>query len=81
MDTILYQITFIITFAFIALLAIFVISGGITGAGLIGKIKFFMLYIIMVLIAAVSLYKGGVLQQILSHLPQDANMLSFIDYA
>lgn len=62
------------------LIGIFVISGGITGAGLIGKIKFFMLYIIMVMSAAVSLYKGGGLQNIINQLPQDSNMLSFIDY-
>ena len=62
------------------LIGIFVISGGIAGAGLIGKIKFFMLYLIMVMSAAVALYRGGGLQQIISRLPQDAHMLSFIDY-
>jgi SSS family solute:Na+ symporter len=62
------------------LIGIFVVSGGITGAGLIGKIKFFMLYLIMLMSAAVALYQGGGLQKIISRLPQDAHMLSFIDY-
>ncbi len=47
---------------------------------LIGKIKFFMLHIIMVLSAAMSLYKGGGWLNIVNHLPQDVNMLSFVDY-
>ena len=62
------------------LIGVFVITGGISGAGLIGKIKFFMLYIIMVISAALSLYKGGGLQQIINQLPQDTNMFSFVDY-
>lgn len=62
------------------LIGLFVVTGGISGAGLIGKIKFFMLYLIMVISAALALYKGGGLQQIISQLPQDINMLSFIDY-
>ncbi len=62
------------------LIGVFVITGGISGAGLIGKIKFFMLYIIMVISAVLSLYKGGGLQQIINQLPQDTNMFSFVDY-
>lgn len=62
------------------LIGIFVTSGGIAGAGLIGKIKFFMLYVIMVMSAVVSLYKGGGLQSIINQLPQDSNMLSFTGY-
>ncbi|MGW8193838.1 MAG: sodium:solute symporter family protein, partial [Desulforhopalus sp.] len=62
------------------LIGIFVMSGGITGAGVIGKIKFFMLYLIMAASAAVALYNGGGLQQIISELPPNRNMLSFADY-
>jgi SSS family solute:Na+ symporter len=62
------------------LIGIFVISGGISGAGLIGKIKFFMLYIIMVVCAGVALYKGGGLHEIINRLPQDQGMLSFVVY-
>jgi SSS family solute:Na+ symporter len=62
------------------LIGIFVISGGISGAGLIGKIKFFMLYLIMVISGAVALYKGGGLPEIISRLPQDINMLGLADY-
>lgn len=62
------------------LIGMFVITGGISGAGLIGKIKFFMLYLIMTISAALALYKGGGLQQIINQLPQDINMLSFVDY-
>ncbi|MGB3211793.1 MAG: hypothetical protein WBB19_13900 [Desulforhopalus sp.] len=62
------------------LIGIFVVSGGIAGAGMIGKIKFFLLYAIMVISAAVSLYKGGGLLNIIERLPQDAHMLSFVEY-
>ena len=64
----------------VVLLGVFVVTGGISGAGLIGKIKFYMLYIIMVISAGLALYMGGGLQQIISQLPQDINMLSFADY-
>lgn len=62
------------------LIGVFVISGGISGAGLLGKIKFFMLYLIMAISCFVALYNGGGLQQILSQLPQDSNMLGFAEY-
>lgn len=62
------------------LIGMFVITGGISGAGLIGKLKFFMLYMIMVISASLALYRGGGLQQIIYQLPKNANMLSFVDY-
>jgi len=62
------------------LIGVFVISGGIAGAGLIGKIKFFMLYLIMIISAGVALYNGGGLPRIISQLPQDADMLGFTNY-
>ncbi len=64
----------------LVLIGMFVISGGISGAGLLGKIKFFMLYLIMLVSAAVAITKGGGLNTIISSLPQDANLLSFVDY-
>ncbi len=62
------------------LIGVFVVTGGISGAGLIGRIKFFMLYLIMAISAALALFKGGGLQQIISQLPHDANMLNFTGY-
>lgn len=62
------------------LIGIFVISGGISGAGLIGKIKFFMLYMIMLVCAGIALYKGGGVHEIISRLPQEQGMLSFATY-
>lgn len=64
----------------VALIGIFVISGGISGAGLIGRIKFFMLYLIMLASAAVALQKGGGLGTIISALPEDIDMIGFSHY-
>jgi solute:Na+ symporter, SSS family len=64
----------------LGLLAVFVVCGGISGAGLIGKIKFFMLYAIMVISAVVAINAGGGLGQILAGLPEDMNMLGFTQY-
>ena len=62
------------------LLGIFVISGGISGAGLLGKIKFFMLYFIMVFSGGLALYKGGGILEIVKMLPADQDMLGFSGY-
>lgn len=62
------------------LIGVFVITGGVTGAGLIGKIKFFMLYFIMLTSAAMALYLGGGLELIISGLPQELDMLGFSHY-
>ncbi|BDD87466.1 sodium:solute symporter family protein [Desulfofustis limnaeus] len=62
------------------MIGIFVLTGGIAGAGLIGKIKCFLLYIIMVVSAAVAWYRGGGFTEILSRLPADAHLLSFQAY-
>jgi SSS family solute:Na+ symporter len=64
----------------LGLLAVFVICGGIGGAGLIGKIKFFMLYAIMIISAVVAINAGGGLGGILAGLPEDMNMLGFTHY-
>ncbi len=63
-----------------ALIGVFVITGGVTGAGLIGKIKFFMLYFVMLTSAAMALYHGGGLTQILARLPAGQDMLGFSHY-
>ncbi len=62
------------------LIGIFVVSGGISGAGLIGRIKFFMLYVIMLTAAWLALKKGGGMSEILSRLPADSGMLDFSVY-
>ena len=67
---------FITTF----LIGVFVITGGVSGAGLIGKLKFFMLYFIMLTSAGFALYKGGGLAGIVSVLPQDLDMLGLSHY-
>ncbi|MBE0583820.1 MAG: sodium:solute symporter family protein [Desulfofustis sp.] len=63
-----------------ALIGIFVVSGGIAGAGLIGKIKCFMLYLVMLASAGVALVRGGGWMRIVDNLPPEANLLSFADY-
>ena len=62
------------------LIGIFVVTGGISGAGLIGRIKFFMLYIIMLSGAWLALEKGGGMSEILARLPADSGMLDFSVY-
>jgi SSS family solute:Na+ symporter len=63
-----------------ALIGVFVVSGGIAGAGLIGQIKCFMLYLVMLASAGVALQKGGGWSGIVDNLPPEANLLSFSDY-
>ncbi len=62
------------------LLAVFVVSGGIAGAGLIGKIKCFMLYLVMVSGAGLALSKGGGMAGIIDGLPTDVDLLSLSVY-
>lgn len=62
------------------LIGIFVVTGGISGAGLIGKIKFFMLYLIMIASAWLALKNGGGISEILSRLPEGEGMLDFSVY-
>ncbi len=65
----------------LVLLGVFVVSGGISGAGLIGKIKFFMLYLVMVFCAGLALHKGGGLGGIIGRLPQEQQMLNCSVYS
>ncbi len=59
------------------LMGVFVISGGISSAGMVGKIKFFLLYAIMTVSAGIALIKGGGFTGILSQLPNNINFLDF----
>ncbi|WP_022667395.1 sodium:solute symporter family protein [Desulfospira joergensenii] len=62
------------------LMGIFVVSGGISGAGMVGKLKFFMLYGIMILSAGLALYRGGGVGNILSSLPGEIDFLNFFPH-
>ncbi len=62
------------------LMALFVVSGGIAGAGTVGRIKFFMLYGIMVLSAVLAVRNGGGFEAILARLPQGGRFLSLFSY-
>ena len=64
----------------VGLIAIFVVGGGIAGAGLIGKIKFFLLYLIMVVSALVAIEEGGGMRQIIASLPKGEGLLDFSVY-
>jgi solute:Na+ symporter, SSS family len=71
----------IVSVALVAvLIGMFVVSGGIAGAGLIGKIKCFMLYLVMLASAGVALQQGGGWSGIVDNLPLEANLLNFVDY-
>lgn len=62
------------------LMAVFVISGGLAGAGIVGKIKFFMLYGIMILSAGLAIKNGGGFHEITARLPENMNFLSLFSY-
>ncbi len=65
------------TFITMGLMGFFVMSGGISGAGMVGEIKFFMLYAIMIVCAAIALIKGGGVNNIITDLPQGTDFLNF----
>jgi len=71
-------VSFLLTFV---LIAVFVVAGGMVGAGLVGKLKFYLLYAIMVLCAGFAYYKGGGIHAILERLPKDAGMLSLLGHS
>ncbi len=54
----------------------FVLSGGITSTGLIGKMKFFILYGIMIICGTISLVKGGGIEGIVAGLPSKEEFLN-----
>lgn len=64
-------------FITMVLMGFFVISGGISGAGMVGKIKFFLLYAIMIVCAAIALIKGGGLTGIAAQLPKTTDFFNF----
>ncbi len=62
------------------LMAVFVIAGGMAGAGFVGKLKFYLLYLIMILSAGLAWYRGGGFQGILARLPADPHLFSLLGY-
>lgn len=58
-----------------ALMAVFVASSGVVGAGLIGKVKLFLLYGMLLACAGVALWRGGGPGAILGALPEGADTL------
>lgn len=58
------------------LMGVFVVSGGIAGAGAVGKIKFFMLYGIMMVSAFLAVRNGSGFNEIIARLPKDEQFLS-----
>jgi solute:Na+ symporter, SSS family len=68
---------FLLTFA---LISVFVMAGGMAGAGFVGKLKFYLLYLIMIFSAGLALYRGGGLQGILTRLPPDQDFFNLFSY-
>ena len=64
----------------LALMTVFVVFGGVAGAGLVGKFKFFLLYAMLIASAGMALKLGGGLGGILQGLPRDQNMLDLFSY-
>lgn len=62
------------------LMAMFVTLGGVSGAGLIGKFKFFMLYGMLLISAGYCLNLGNGLFPLLDLLPGDQNFFSLFSY-
>ena len=62
------------------LIALFVTFGGVSGAGLIGKFKFFMLYGMLLVSAGVALKSSGGMAQLTTGLPNDVRWFSLFSY-
>jgi SSS family solute:Na+ symporter len=62
------------------LMTVFVVFGGVAGAGLVGKFKFFLLYAMLMASAGMALKMGGGLSGILEGLPEDRDMLDLFSY-
>lgn len=58
--------------------AIFVVLGGMTGAGLVGRMKFFLLYLMMVLCAGLAMSRAGGISGIFSGLSNDPDMFKIL---
>lgn len=61
------------------LMAMFVTIGGLSGAGLIGKFKFFMLYAMLLISAGYALKLGNGME-LLTRLPDDGNLFNLFSY-
>ena len=62
------------------MMTVFVVFGGVAGAGLVGKFKFFLLYAMLIASAGMALKLGGGISGILDGLPGDQNMLDLFSY-
>lgn len=62
------------------LLALFVASGGMKGAAWLGKGKFFLLYGIMLVAAALALFRGGGLAPLIDLVAKSGGRLGFFGY-
>ncbi len=62
------------------LMALFVTVGGVSGAGLIGKFKFYMLYGMLLLSAGYAVKLGNGFTSLLNDLPKDENLFSLFSY-
>ena len=62
------------------LLVVFVTVGGMGGASLVGKFKFFMLYGMLLAAAGVAIYKAGGAGQFLRLLPRDQHLFNLFGY-
>jgi SSS family solute:Na+ symporter len=62
------------------LMAVFVALGGVSGAGLIGRFKFFMLYGMLLVSAGLALSEARGLSHLLGRLPEDQNILHLFSY-
>ena len=58
------------------LIAGFVVAGGMAGAGVVGQIKFYFLYLIMAVSAILAVVKAGGIGGIINALPRDAGLLN-----
>lgn len=62
------------------LITLFVTFGGVSGAGLIGKFKFFMLYGMLLVAAGVALKLAGGVTRLATELPRDAQLFNLFSY-
>lgn len=62
------------------LLAVFVVFGGVSGAGLIGKFKFFMLYGMLLVSAGLAIKLAGGATALAARLPADEKLFCLFSY-
>lgn len=72
-----FKISLIIT---LFLLVCMVIFGGIVSSAYIGKIKFYILYLLMICSTLIVLYKSHFFKDVLNNLPKGRDWFGFADY-